>query len=63
MDEGRAGDVVVCLDFSKAFDTASHSILIEKLAACGLDRCTNCWVRSWLEGWAQRVVNGVKSSW
>lgn len=44
---------VVCLDFSKAFDSASHSILPEKLAAHGLDRYTLCWVKKWLEGWAQ----------
>ncbi|GAB0207546.1 mitochondrial enolase superfamily member 1 [Grus japonensis] len=62
-DEGKAVDVIY-LDFSKAFDTVSHSILLEKLAACGLDRCTLCWVKNWLEGQAQRVVvNGVKSSW
>ena len=62
-DEGKAVDVVY-LDFSKAFDTVSHSILLEKLAAHGLDRYTFGWVRNWLEGWAQRVVvNGVKSSW
>ncbi|NXW37587.1 RTJK polymerase, partial [Phaetusa simplex] len=42
----------------------SHSILLEKLAAHGLDRCTLCWVKNWLDGCAQRaVVNGVKSSW
>ncbi|KAJ7425694.1 rna-directed dna polymerase from mobile element jockey-like [Willisornis vidua] len=40
------------------------SILLEKLAAHGLDRGTLCWVRSWLEGQAQRVlVNGAASSW
>ena len=63
VDEGKAVDVVY-LDFSKAFDTVSHSILLQKLAACGLDRYTLGWVRNWLEGRAQRVVvNGVKSSW
>ncbi|KAK4820377.1 hypothetical protein QYF61_025453 [Mycteria americana] len=36
VDEGKAVDVVY-LDFSKTFDTISHSILLEKLAAHGLD--------------------------
>uniref|UniRef100_A0A8B9B8I8 Reverse transcriptase domain-containing protein n=1 Tax=Anser brachyrhynchus TaxID=132585 RepID=A0A8B9B8I8_9AVES len=63
VDEGKAVDVVY-LDFSKAFDTISHSILLKKLAALGLDWHTLCWVRNWLDSWAQRVVvNGVKSSW
>ncbi|KAK4821712.1 hypothetical protein QYF61_027784 [Mycteria americana] len=63
VDEGKAVDVVY-LDFSKAFDTVSHSILLEKLAAHGLDGCTLCWVKNWLDGRAQRVVvNGVYSSW
>ncbi|KAK4823757.1 LOW QUALITY PROTEIN: hypothetical protein QYF61_006053 [Mycteria americana] len=48
----------------KAFDTVSHSILLEKLAAHGLGRRTLHWVKNWLDGQAQRVVvNGVKSSW
>ncbi|KAK4826737.1 hypothetical protein QYF61_010990 [Mycteria americana] len=63
VDEGKAVDVVY-LDFSKAFDTVSHSIFLEKLAARGLDRYTLRFVKNWLDGRAQRVVvNGVKSSW
>ncbi|RMC06694.1 hypothetical protein DUI87_16135 [Hirundo rustica rustica] len=55
---------VVYLDFSKAFDTISHSTLLDKLAARGLDRSTLGWVRNWLDGRAQRVVvNGAASSW
>ncbi|KAK4826055.1 hypothetical protein QYF61_004170 [Mycteria americana] len=62
-DEGKAGDVFY-LDFSKAFDTISHSILLEKLVVHGLGGRTLCWVKNWLDGQAQRVVvNGVKSSW
>ncbi|RMC12180.1 hypothetical protein DUI87_11316 [Hirundo rustica rustica] len=63
VDAGRAVDVVY-LDFSKAFDTVSHSILLDKLAACGLDSSTLCWIRNWLDGQAQRVVvNGAASIW
>ncbi|KAK4824534.1 hypothetical protein QYF61_016114 [Mycteria americana] len=43
VDEGKAVDVI-CVDFSKAFDNVSHSILLEKLAAHGLDGCTLCWL-------------------
>ncbi|GAB0186691.1 mitochondrial enolase superfamily member 1 [Grus japonensis] len=63
VDEGKAVDVVY-LDFSKVFDTISHSILLEKLAAHGLDGCMLRWVKNWLDGRAQRlVVNGVTSRW
>ena len=39
LDEGQAADVVY-LDFNKAIDTVPHNILMEKLAAHGLDGCT-----------------------
>jgi len=63
VDEGKAVDVVY-LDFSKALNTIPHSILLEKLAAHGLDGCTLCWIKNWLNGRVQRVVvNGVQCSW
>ncbi|GAB0206544.1 feather keratin Cos2-3-like [Grus japonensis] len=41
VDEGRAVDVVY-LDFSKAFHTISHDILVGKLRKCGWDEwCTS----------------------
>lgn len=53
--EGKAVDVV-CLDFRKAFDTISYSILLKELAAQGLDGCMLCWVKNRQVGWAPRVV-------
>ena len=41
VDEERSMDVVY-LDFSRAFDTVSHNILVKNLAAHGLDGCTLC---------------------
>ena len=50
LDEGKAVDVVY-LDFSKAFDTISHSILLVKLAGHGLDAHMLCWVKNSGAGW------------
>ena len=44
VDEGRAMDVVY-LDFSRAFDTVSHNVLLGKLRKCGLDE----WLVRWIE--------------
>ncbi|KAK4825548.1 hypothetical protein QYF61_000125 [Mycteria americana] len=44
VDEGKAVDVV-CLDFSKAFDTVSHRFLLEKLSAHDLDQRSLHWCR------------------
>ncbi|PKU36610.1 reverse hypothetical protein [Limosa lapponica baueri] len=63
LDEGRAADVIY-LDFSKAFDTVSHNILIGKLRKCGLDEGTVRWIENWLCDRTQRVmINGAGSSW
>ncbi|CAM5143904.1 unnamed protein product [Eretmochelys imbricata] len=63
VDEGKAVDVLF-LDFSKAFDTVSHSILASKLKKYGLDEWSIRWIESWLNCRAQRVViNGSMSSW
>jgi len=60
--EGKAV-VVVHFKISKVFDTVSHSTLLKKLAANGLDGCILCWVKKWLDAGAHRVVvNGIKSS-
>ncbi|KAJ7410339.1 hypothetical protein WISP_78186 [Willisornis vidua] len=63
VNKGKAVDVIY-LYFSKAFETVFHSILLEKLPARGLDRCTVCWMKNRLDGQAcSVVVNGGKSIW
>jgi len=52
VDEGKDVDVVY-LDFSKAFDTISHRILLERLTAHDLERRPLCWVKNWLDGQGQ----------
>lgn len=60
-DDRMPADIVY-LDFSEVF--ASFLYLLEKLAAHGLDSCTICWVKNWLDGQVQRVtVNRAQSSW
>ncbi|KAK4816018.1 hypothetical protein QYF61_011008 [Mycteria americana] len=63
IDQEKPVDLVV-LDVSKAFDTVSHSILLDKMSSTQLDKSIICCVSNWLTGQVQRLtVNGVTSSW
>lgn len=53
MDIARTGDVFH-LDFSKPFNNVSHNILLEKLAAHGLNGCTVHCVKNCLECWTEK---------
>jgi len=56
--------LVVYLDFSKAFDTVSHNILVMKLRKCGIDEWTVRWIEKCLTGSAQRtVISSAESGW
>ena len=47
------------IDFSKAFDTVSHSVLLRKISALDLPDVIHDWIVSFLIGHEQRcVING-----
>ena len=47
--------VVVLLDMSKAFDSISHTVLLQKLQALGVSSPSLDWFHSYLTGRCQRV--------
>ncbi|GAB0205052.1 mitochondrial enolase superfamily member 1 [Grus japonensis] len=63
VDQGKPVDVIF-LDFSKAFDTVSHSIFLDKMSSIQFDKNIVRWVSNWLMGCTQGVmVNRVTSGW
>lgn len=55
---------VIYLDFSKAFDTVSHGILLEKVTAHGFHRCIVSCLENWPGVWDQSGGNGAHTqSW
>jgi hypothetical protein len=64
--EINAGNQVdsLYLDFSKAFDSVSHHLLLHKLTYYGIAGTLHNWFESYLNGRCQRVViNGHFSPW
>jgi hypothetical protein len=63
LDEGFGIDVVF-LDYRKAFDTVSHTKLLQKLKRMGICGRDVVWIREFLTGRRMRVmVNGCASTW
>ena len=61
LEGGNQVDTIV-LDFSKAFDKVSHTLLLHKMRRYGIDGHVNLWIQSFLENRQQAVVvDGVKS--
>ena len=62
VDTGHTVDVAY-LDFSKAFDVVSHTVLLAKLDCLGFDPLVQGWIRAFLEGRTMAVsVAGTRSS-
>ncbi|KAL8575234.1 hypothetical protein ACOMHN_042355 [Nucella lapillus] len=63
LENGLQEDLLV-LDFSKAFDKVSHSLLVHKLRHYGIDGKINAWIQDFLTDRKQSViVNGSKSEY
>lgn len=61
MESGKQTDVIY-MDFSKAFDSVNHSILIAKLSLFGVHDPLLSWFNSYLVGRSQQVkINGFLS--
>lgn len=51
------------MDFSNAFDTVIHSILLDKLSNCEMNSFMVCWDMNWLDGRTQRIVLNEAGGW
>jgi hypothetical protein len=49
---------LVTIDYSKAFDTLDHELLLQAACSCGISSATSGWLQSYLNGRSQRVKYG-----
>ena len=63
LDRNKQVDVLY-LDFSKAFDSVDHGILLHKLQMHGINGTLLQWFENYLnERWQRVVIEGVASAW
>ncbi len=63
LDRNKQVDVLY-LDFSKAFDSVDHGILLHKLQMHGMNGTLLQWFENYLnERWQRVVIDGVASAW
>jgi len=60
--DNRNVTIFILLDFSKAYDSVDHDILLEKLKILGFAEPTRSWFFNYLTSRKQRVVPGSRSS-
>ena len=61
LNSGKSTDVIY-VDFSKAFDSVSHSKLLHKLIFYGISGKLHAWISAWLSGRTQTVKLGSSFS-
>ena len=62
-NDNNESTIGVMIDFSKAFDTVNHGILLRKLDCYGVRGNPNSWLKSYLTNRSQTTTyNNVKSS-
>ena len=63
MDDSEVA-LMVLLDFSKAFDTVNHRLLLEKLSILGFQKDALDWISSYLSNRQQKVItDNDQSDW
>ena len=62
MENGKQTDILV-MDFFKAFDKVSHSLLLHKLHYYDIQGELNSWIQNFLSNRKQAIVQGDKSDY